>query len=94
MENLINSYIDKGISVVLSIVVVIFLGMLIKYFPKWFEDYVNVIKRSAISTDNNTRVMTEVTKAIQNTEQMHQLMDERMEENHKEANEKNGIHTG
>ena len=88
MENLINSYIDKGISVVLSIVVVIFLGMLIKYFPKWFEDYVNVIKHSAIATDNNTKIMSKVSEVIENTEAMHVQMESKMDEQHRETDEK------
>lgn len=82
---LISNYIDKGVTFVLSLLVILFLFMMIKHLPKWIKDYTEAISHSAISTDNNTRVMTEVTKVIQNTEKMHEKMDLKMEEQHEDV---------
>ena len=85
---LISNYIDKGVTFVLSLLVILFLFMMIKHLPKWIKDYTEAISHSAISTDNNTRVMTEVTKVIQNTEKMHEKMDLKMDNQHKDLIEK------
>lgn len=82
---LISNYIDKGVTFVLSLLVILFLFMLIKHLPNWIAQYTEAISHSAISTDNNTRVMTEVTKVIQNTEKMHEKMDLKMDEQHKDV---------
>ena len=82
---LISNYIDKGVTFVLSLLVILFLFMLIKHLPNWIAQYTEAISHSAISTDNNTRVMTEVTKVIQNTEKMHEKMDLKMDEQHEDV---------
>ena len=83
---LISAYIDKGVTFVLALLVIAFLWTLIKNLPKWIENYSDAISHSAIATDNNTRVMSEVTtitgevaKVIQNTEEMHKQMDKKMD---------------
>ncbi|NLD18295.1 MAG: hypothetical protein GX666_12050, partial [Tissierellia bacterium] len=49
---------------------------------------VNVIKHSAIATDNNTKIMSKVSKVIENTEDMHVQMESKMDLQHKETDEK------
>ena len=70
--------IDKGVTFILSCLVIYFLYLLIKNLPKWIETFAKILQDNAISTDNNTKVMREVKTVIGNTEGMHRAMDARI----------------
>ena len=82
---LISNYIDKGVTFVLSLLVILFLFMLIKHLPNWIAQYTKAIGQSAVSTDNNTRVMGKVIRVIENTEKMHEKMDRKMDKQHEDV---------
>lgn len=71
--------IEKGITLGLSLLVILFIYQLITNLPKWVEMIANVFKDNAVSTDNNTEVMREVKEVFKDTKDMHVVMDNKMD---------------
>lgn len=78
-------HLDKGISFVLSILVVYLLFIIVKNIPKWIPTFLEVSKKFITVLDESNEIQKSVIDVISNTEKMHQIMDEKMDIQHEEV---------
>lgn len=71
--DVLSSLVDEGLSKVLSLVVIYAVLELIRKGPAWFQ-------RIVVATENSTDAITANSTIIQNTEKMHQEMDDKIDD--------------
>lgn len=91
MEEIIRVAIEKGLSVALSLVVLIFLATLIKYLPKWVPSIIKALAENAAATSKNAEVMKNVQGVFQSTGEIHYKMDTKIDDIKKTIDELKGL---
>lgn len=75
IEQLITVIIEKGVSVVLSVIVIYAVIQLIRHAPALTNRFFDLIQNNTIATSNSTRVMEEAKATFNDTREMHNIMD-------------------
>lgn len=71
-ENIVTLIIEKGLSIVLSALVIYALIQLIKHGPAIVKEFFDISRKMTTATDNSTEV-------IKDTKDMHELMDRKID---------------
>lgn len=82
--SIINLIIEKGLTVILSAFWVYILFNVIKKSPEWIPKIFDLAKQFVNALDNSNTIQKEVTEVFKDTKLMHEVMDEKMDNQHKE----------